>query len=548
MSTKSLFSLVLVKVIACGVSVAAQQPQHYFANPICEQADPWIVQDQGHYLACFSDANRAISVQRSDRLTVLGAKHVVWTALASGPASMEVWAPELHLLNGRWYIYFAASDGQNKNHRAWVLQSAGSDPFGPYTLHGPLYTGDDPGLSSVNRWAIDLTVFDSGNRLYAIWSGWRDEQDIQHLYIAPMKDPMTMAAPRVQICANDNFLWERVDESPDGRGLNEAPEVLQHAGRTFVTFSCSGSWEPSYKIGLLELKPGTDPLQPKNWIKYPKPVFASTAMTFGVGHNSFVKSPDGTEDWLIYHVKLDRQNDWRRAVFAQRFAWDANGLPDFGRPVASGQLLRPPSGENVHYVTGARHFQFRDTSDLEEWPYFGHHQLVRVEAGKLYLGELRGQPVNEYRSGEKVVFDSGQWTNFTMTTKILLLENHGQAGLLFRVNTPFVGYSGQRGYFAGINSKQRLVFGFFDGKLWHQIASAPLSQPLGAECEMKVTARRNEIEIDCNGQRVLQARDGTFDSGSIGLRVVDMDAAFSDVEITPMADGDATAPPLAEGK
>ena len=344
-----------------------------------------------------------------------------------------------------------------------------------------------------------------------------------------------MAAPRVCLCANDDFLWERVDESPRGRGLNEAPEVLQHGGRTFVTFSCSGSWQPTYKIGLLELKPGTDPLQPANWIKYPKPAFQSTLTTFGVGHNSFVKSPDDTEDWLIYHAKLDRQDDWRRAVFAQRFTWDADGLPDFGSPVASGQLLRAPSGETVRCITGARRFQFVDANDLADWPYFGHHQLVRVEGGKLYLGDLRGQPINEFRSGEKVVFDGGLWTNFNLTAKIWLLEPHGQAGLLFRVSIPFVGYNGQRGYFAGIDSDHKsLVLGFTDGKVWHQLASAPFTQPPGRECDMKVTARGNDIEIDCNGERLLQARDRAFDSGSIGLRVVDTDAAFSDLKIVPL--------------
>jgi GH43 family beta-xylosidase len=533
----SMKRVILLELLLCAVTAFAETPQHYFANPICEQADPWMIQDHGRYLACFSEANHAISVQMSDRLTVLGPKHLVWTAPSTGPATGEVWAPELHWLNGRWYIYFAASDGHNQNHRAWVLQSLGSNALGPYTLHGPLYTGDDPSLSAHNRWAIDLTVFESENRLYAIWSGWHDEQDIQHLYIAPMKDPLTVAAPRVRLCANDDFLWERVDESPQGRGLNEAPEVLQHGGRTFVTFSCSGSWQPCYKIGLLELKPGTDPLRPEDWIKHPKPAFESTATTYGVGHNSFVKSPDGLEDWLIYHAKMDRLDGWRRAVFAQPFTWSADGVPEFGVPVATGQLLPVPSGERVPCITEARRFQFANANDLDEWSYFGHHQLLHLEAGKLCLGELRGQPINEFRSGEKVVFDGGLWTNFMLTGTICLLEHQGQAGFLFRVSAPFVGYNGQRGYFAGIDSdKRNLVLGFTDGKVWRQIATAPLSRTPGAESQMKVTARGNEIEIDCNGARLLEARDGTFASGSIGLRVVDTRAAFSELQITPLSE------------
>ena len=151
-----------------------------------------------------------------------------------------------------------------------------------------------------------------------------------------MKDPVTIAAPRTRLCANDDYLWERVDELPEGRGLNEAPEVLQHGRRTFVTYSCSGSWQPSYKIGLLELKAGSDPLQATGWTEYPKPAFESTAATFGVGHNSFVKSPDATEDWLVYHAKMSRQTGWQRAVFTQPFTWRSDGLPDFGAPVAAG--------------------------------------------------------------------------------------------------------------------------------------------------------------------------------------------------------------------
>jgi hypothetical protein len=256
-----------------------------------------------------------------------------------------------------------------------------------------------------------------------------------------------------------------------------------------------------------------------------------------VGHNSFVKSPDGAEDWLIYHAKMDRQDGWRRAVFAQPFTWSASGLPQFGRPVAAGQLLPAPSGEPVHSVTGARRFQFAGAHDLDDWSYYGHHQLLHLEGGKLCLGELRGQPINEFRSGEKVVFDGGLWTNFTLTGAIWLLDQRGQAGFLFRVSAPCVGYNGQRGYFAGIDSdRKNLVLGFTDEKAWHQIASAPFTQTPGAACEMKVTARGNEIEIDCNGARLLQARDGAFTSGSIGLRVVDSRAAFSELQITPLSE------------
>src|SRR5690606_17479688 len=160
-----------------------------------EGADPWVVRHGDEYLWCFSDGNRAIAVHRSRSLTHPGPKHVVFSARDAGPASRGLWAPELHLLDGRWHVYFAATDGPNANHRTFVLRSAGDDPLGPYTLHGPLYTGDDPEMQADNRWAIDMTVLEVRGRRYAVWSGWTHaDDDVQYLFAAPMKSGIELAA------------------------------------------------------------------------------------------------------------------------------------------------------------------------------------------------------------------------------------------------------------------------------------------------------------------------------------------------------------------
>lgn len=512
-----------------------------FVNPICEQADPWIVQDGGHYLACFAEGNRGISVQISDRLTVLGPKHVVWRAPETGPASREVWAPELHHLDGHWYVYFAADDGQNRDHQAWVLQSAGDDPLGPYTLHGPLYTGDDPAMTADNHWAIDMTILELDHRLYAIWSGWQDDRDMQHLYIAPMKDPVTMAAPRIRLCNNDDYLWERVDERMEGRGLNEAPEVLQHNGRTFLAYSCSGSWQPSYKLGMLELRSGGNPLNPGDWKKFPEPVFQSTEATFGVGHNSFVKSPDGTQDWLVYHAKWSRSDGWQRTVFVQPFHWHADDAPDLGSPVAAGQALPLPAGEKVPVVEGQKDFSFDNGDSLEGWAYYGHHQMIWLHDGWLHLGGLRGPGANDFRTGEKVVVDGGYWTDFVAKVQIRLLDHASEAGLLFRVQQPAVGYNAQCGYYAGVAvASARAVLGFTDGKSWHELASAPLPGPLPDTVTLAVEADGNHLRVRVQDKVLIETNDSTYPSGSVGLRVVDSHTAFSGLQVKPLDVSTAT--------
>ncbi len=316
-----------------------------FRNPIARGADPWVIQHGGYYYWCLSEGDRGVAVHRSRSLTTLGDKFIVWEAPGRGPYSAQVWAPELHRLDGRWYIYVAASNGHNETHRMIALESPGDDPTQRFAFKAEFYTGDDPSMQRRNRWAIDGTVLAHAGQRYFLWSGWADERDEQCLYLAPMANPWTLAAKRVRLCANDDFAWERVGESPSERGLNEGPQVLQHNGRTFVVYSCSGSWEPSYKLGRLELE--GDPLDPRAWRKHADPVFRPTVTTCGVGHCSFTQSPDGTEDWIVYHAKVSAAPGWDRRIHAQQFRWDDAGRPVFGPVLGATRPQARPSGEQT---------------------------------------------------------------------------------------------------------------------------------------------------------------------------------------------------------
>lgn len=326
--------------------VTTNVPATHFVNPIGPGQDPWVIRDphEDRYLWCFSENDEGIALYESKSLTSFGKKHLIWEAPESGPYSKQVWAPELHWIDGAWHIYFAASDGENKNHRAFVLRSAGADPFGDYQLNGPLQTGD---TDDQNLWAIDMTPFQHGDQLYAIWSGWdTPTSDRQFLYLAEMASSTKLADQRVLLCENDDYPWERTEPAPRGRGLNEGPQVLKHGDRTFVVYSCGASWLPSYKLGLLELT-GEDPLDPASWKKFPEPIFQSTRDTFGVGHSCFVKSPDSSEWWHLFHAKRTRKPGWDRVIFGQPFRWSKDDLPLLGKPVKSGDRLPRPAGEKT---------------------------------------------------------------------------------------------------------------------------------------------------------------------------------------------------------
>lgn len=306
-----------------------------FTNPVvADGADPWVIRWENHYLYCYSQDEK-IWVNRAARLENIGGGTalVVWHPEPGQSYSRELWAPELHYLDGKWYIYVAADDGQNANHRMYVLESTTQNPQEPFILKGKIKTSD-------NRWAIDGTVLrmDAG-QLYFIWSGWEGVVNIcQNLYIAAMDNPWTVSGERVLI-STPQYDWEKVGDPL----VNEGPEVLRKGNTIHIIYSASGSWTDDYCLGRLTLT-DDDPLQAKNWEKHPQPVFSKTDRVFGPGHASFVKSPDGKEDWIIYHAAKHSGAGWDRDIRMQKFRLREDDTTDFGRPVPAGVALQVPSG------------------------------------------------------------------------------------------------------------------------------------------------------------------------------------------------------------
>ncbi len=333
----SLGAFALALLTATGITAAQppHDPANTFTNPIAEQGqDPWVTLHQRSFYYCYAKSN-SIRIKRSARLHLIteGEPTVVWTTPKLGPFSQNIWAPEMHRIDGRWYIYFAADDGDNRHHRMYVLRSEGDDPPGPYELVGPV--NDETDL-----WAIDGTCYQSSDgNLYFIWSGWPgDNNGQQNLYIAPMSDPLTIAGPRVLI-SEPTLPWERTGDL----AINEGPQVLRHGGKVHVIFSAAGGWTDDYCLGRLTLT-GDDPLAPGAWTKHPQPVFAKSDQVFGPGHASFIHlgNADGPANWIIYHAAKSKGSGWARDIRLQPFKWDILNNPDFGQPIPPGVPTAAP--------------------------------------------------------------------------------------------------------------------------------------------------------------------------------------------------------------
>ncbi|TYL51833.1 family 43 glycosylhydrolase [Nocardioides sp. BGMRC 2183] len=522
-------------------------PRGWFVNPIAEGADPCVVRDGASYLWVQSVGDRAIVIGRSDRLTSLGERRVVWSAPPDGPFCAEVWAPELVRLDDRWHIYFAASDGDNRRHRTFVLVADTDDPMGPYTVHGPLATGDADGEP---QWAIDLTVLEHAGRRYAIWSGWPGPTDpTQHLYIAAMASPTTLAGPRVRISDAGDHPWERVRADRPG-GLNEAPQVVQHAGRTFLLYSASHAWHPTYRMGLLELT-GPDPLDARSWRKHREPVFDPTTATPGVGHGMIVDTGEGDRSWLVFHRKIDDDTSFRRAIHLEPVAWDPDGWPDLGTPTPAGLPRPAPAGTPTSTVSGSRSWHFPREPVSRAFDYYGHQQLVGEDRDGLHLGVVPEAPVNAYRSGEKVVLRDGDYSDVTVSAMLDLCDGRGAVGLLLRTTAPAVGPAAQRGYFLGYDAgAASLVIVRTDGRAAHLLARHPVSDPPAGRFRLVAVALGDALTVSLTAAdtrpagtaTTLRARDPHYRSGSIGVRVDDADACLTELEVRPIRSGTGPQP------
>ncbi|KAI1656953.1 glycoside hydrolase family 43 protein [Daldinia decipiens] len=318
--------------------------------------DPFVTLFRGRYYLTFTAGNR-VEIWSSRSLADIessAARHIIWTPPQGTDHSADLWAPELHALHGRWYVYYAAANPAhgNKSHRMYVLGGppASEDPCrGQWEFLGRINEMPD-------HWAIDGTVFEMNGHLYFVYSGWPlDDPDdssdlIQQLYIMKLEDPTSAASPAIVI-SRPQHPWEITREgNGTDHGINEGPQFLSSpdGGISWqgLVYSCAGSWTHEYKMGLLQYI-GGDPLDPTSWRKGEEPLVQTRRHgtgPFGPGHGSFLNI--GGQVVAIYHATDSPTDGWEnRRARAQRVAFTDEG-PYMGRSFGM-EPPRPESGSLV---------------------------------------------------------------------------------------------------------------------------------------------------------------------------------------------------------
>jgi GH43 family beta-xylosidase len=307
-------------------------------NPIIPQrADPFICRhtDGYYYFTASVPEYDRIELRRSRTVAGLASATPVdvWHKPDTGPMSALIWAPEIHHIGGKWYVYFAAAPSREIRdglfqHRIYALESAALNPLeGGWRVLGRIDTGLD-------TFCLDSTTFEHRGQRYFVWA--QKDPAIpgnSNLYIAPMTAPGQLSARGVML-TRPELDWE-----VQGFLVNEGPAVLIRHGKVFIAYSASATDE-RYCMGLLHADESANLLDARSWTKATQPVFSTCAErgVFGPGHNSFTTSEDGKRDLLVYHARNYREivGDplWNpdRHTCVQALDWDSNGMPVFGLP------------------------------------------------------------------------------------------------------------------------------------------------------------------------------------------------------------------------
>jgi GH43 family beta-xylosidase len=335
-------SVAIAQAASAGLRASASAAAPVPVNPLVKQrADAQVFRhtDGYYYLTGSVPEYDRLVLRRSRTLAGLATaeERVLWRHQASGPMSGFLWAPELHLFQGKWIMYFAAGPSGGGEDvfriRTYAVVCDGPDPMtGNWKVLGKFE-------SPFDGFNLDSTIFEHRGVSYFCWA--EREPGIEtnsNLYLAPLKTPLTLGAKAVRLTV-PTLDWEI-----RGFKVAEAPAVLARNGRLFLTYSASAT-DDRYSLGMLTARDDANIMDPKSWTKSPQPVFVSSEVTkvYGPGHNSFTVDEQG-RDVLVYHgrdykaIKGDPLFDPNRHTRMQRIYYREDGTPDFGIPVGNGPV------------------------------------------------------------------------------------------------------------------------------------------------------------------------------------------------------------------
>ncbi len=312
-----------------------------FKTPfIIERADPHVYKhtDGTYYMTASVPEYDLIELRCGKTLEELqnGLVKNVWYKHDKGDQSQLIWAPEIHYVEGDFYIYYAASHTKEEHeydktfqHRMYAIKCTGQNPMeDDWEECGQIKTRQD-------SFCLDATVLQTPKQNYYIWA----QKEIgansnSNIYIAKMLTPTKLDDK--QVCISKPELdWEI-----RGFKVNEGPSTLIKDGRVFLTTSGSATDE-NYCIGLLYADIDAELDEKSAWTKLDYPLMETDFDNnrFGPGHNSFTYDEEGNP-LIVYHCRPERVGldealyNPNRDMCIQKVHFDENNIMYFDKPTS----------------------------------------------------------------------------------------------------------------------------------------------------------------------------------------------------------------------
>jgi len=333
-----LIPVIVIISLVLSLTLILSASSSQYKNPLIQQrADPHIYKhtDGYYYFTASVPEYDRIVLRRATTIKGLAnaPETTIWTKHSTGEMGANIWAPEIHFINGKWYIYFAAGSTTNIwAIRMYVIESDSTNPIdGTWTEKGQIQPSQD-------AFSLDATTFEHNGTRYLVFA--KADSTVNNescVFIASMSNPWTLSSTPVRI-TKPEYSWERA-----GIAVNEGPAVLKKNGKIYISYSAANTGS-NYCMGMLTATDTSNLLSASSWSKASSPIMKSSDITsqYGPGHNSFVKSEDGSEDIIVYHARPykditgDPLYDPNRHTRTQKIYWNNDGTPNFGIPVADG--------------------------------------------------------------------------------------------------------------------------------------------------------------------------------------------------------------------
>lgn len=312
-------------------------PGYYYENNLTDKAaDPFILYaDDTYYLYCTGGSR--FSVRQTKYLNAWPSESkTILTLSTLGWAREKGWAPEVYAYNGKYYMIFSAQ-GYNDLHAIDIAVCDTPD-------------GNFKPLSSAPFFAPDYSVidgslfFDDDGRIYMYYSkdnstnivgGKRTSQtygvELEKDFSGIIGEPVLISTPEQE--------WELKSGSVV---WNEGPVVFKENGVYYLLYSANYYVSEHYAVGYAT---SDTPLA-----RFEKPENArilrgNGETVTGPGHCNILRSPDGSELYMVYHVHTvppDTKNG--RSLAIDRMVIRADGSVVVDGPSETRRPL--PSGAN----------------------------------------------------------------------------------------------------------------------------------------------------------------------------------------------------------